>query len=145
FFSSLFLGVGKTTLIQKVTQALKSSGIPIDGFYTEEVREGGRRAGFDVVTLSGDRGPLSRVSSDSSTSRREYRVGQYVVDLVSFEQLVLPLLRNVSILQKASEKRVLYDSHWTVVLGTIPIPKGKPLNLVEEIRSRKDVKVFNVS
>ncbi|XP_037247291.1 cancer-related nucleoside-triphosphatase isoform X2 [Falco rusticolus] len=89
-------GVGKTTLIQKVTQALKSSGIPIDGFYTEEVREGGRRTGFDVVTLSGKRGPLSRVSSDSSTSRREYRVGQYVVDLVSFEHLVLPVLRNVS-------------------------------------------------
>lgn len=62
FFSpSLFLGVGKTTLIQKVTQALKSSGVPIDGFYTEEVREGGRRTGFDVVTLSGNRGPLSRV------------------------------------------------------------------------------------
>lgn len=33
----------------------------------------------------------------------------------------------------------------TVVLGTIPVPKGKPLDLVEEIRSRKDVKVFNVS
>lgn len=61
FFRSLFLGVGKTTLIQKVTQALKSSGVPIDGFYTQEVREGGRRTGFDVVTLSGNRGPLSRV------------------------------------------------------------------------------------
>ncbi|XP_074752847.1 cancer-related nucleoside-triphosphatase isoform X2 [Athene noctua] len=99
-------GVGKTTLIQKVTQALKSSGIPIDGFYTEEVREGGRRTGFDVVTLSGKRGPLSRVSSDSSTSRREYRVGQYVVDLVSFEQLVLPMLRNVS---KENRNSILQD------------------------------------
>lgn len=39
-------------------------------------------------------------SSESSASRREYRVGQYVVDLVSFEQLVLPMLRNVSILWK---------------------------------------------
>lgn len=39
-------------------------------------------------------------SSDSSASRREYRVGQYVVDLVSFEQLVLPMLRNVSSLCK---------------------------------------------
>lgn len=39
-------------------------------------------------------------SSDSSTSRRECRVGQYVVDVVSFEQLVLPMLRNVSILSK---------------------------------------------
>ncbi|KAJ7416601.1 Cancer-related nucleoside-triphosphatase [Willisornis vidua] len=159
-------GIGKTTLIQKVTQALKSSGVPIDGFYTEEVREGGRRTGFDVVTLSGNRGPLSRVSSDSSASRREYRVGQYVVDLVSFEQLVLPMLRNVSH-GGDTEKRIcvideigkmeLFSQAFiqavrqtlagsgTVVLGTIPIPKGKPLDLVEEIRSRKDVKVFNVS
>ena len=57
FFS---LGVGKTTLIQKATEVLKSSGVPVDGFYTEEVRQGGRRIGFDVVTLSGIRGPLSR-------------------------------------------------------------------------------------
>lgn len=41
-----------------------------------------------------------KFSSDSSASRREYRVGQYVVDLVSFEQLVLPVLRNVSITLK---------------------------------------------
>lgn len=33
----------------------------------------------------------------------------------------------------------------TVVLGTIPVPKGKPLALVEEIRSRADVRVFSVS
>uniref|UniRef100_A0A8V0Y4I0 Nucleoside-triphosphatase, cancer-related n=1 Tax=Gallus gallus TaxID=9031 RepID=A0A8V0Y4I0_CHICK len=159
-------GIGKTTLIQKVTQALKSSDVPIDGFYTEEVKEGGRRRGFDVVTLSGKRGPLSRVSSDSSTSRRECRVGQYVVDVVSFEQLVLPVLRNVNQGSDAAKKICVIDEigkmelfsqafiqavrqmlagSGTVVLGTIPIPKGKPLDLVEEIRSRKDVEVFTVS
>lgn len=55
-----FKGVGKTTLIHKACEALKSSGTPIDGFYTEEVRQGGRRIGFDVVTLSGKHGILSR-------------------------------------------------------------------------------------
>uniref|UniRef100_A0A8C9G614 Uncharacterized protein n=1 Tax=Pavo cristatus TaxID=9049 RepID=A0A8C9G614_PAVCR len=30
--------------------------------------------------------------------KRECRVGQYVVDVASFEQLVLPVLRNVSII-----------------------------------------------
>ncbi|POI27530.1 hypothetical protein CIB84_008719, partial [Bambusicola thoracicus] len=166
--------IGKTTLIQKVTQALKSSDVPIDGFYTEEVKEGGRRKGFDVVTLSGKRGPLSRkdscmsfkFSSDSSASRRECRVGQYVVDVVSFEQLVLPVLRNVNQGSDAAKKICVIDEigkmelfsqafiqavrqmlagSGTVVLGTIPIPKGKPLDLVEEIRSRKDVEVFTVS
>lgn len=56
-----FLGIGKTTLIRKASEVLKSSGVPVDGFYTEEVRQGGKRIGFDVVTLSGLRGPLSRV------------------------------------------------------------------------------------
>ncbi|XP_019382998.1 PREDICTED: cancer-related nucleoside-triphosphatase [Gavialis gangeticus] len=159
-------GVGKTTLIQKATQALKSSGIPIDGFYTEEVRQDGRRTGFDVVTLSGGRGTLSKVGSDSTIARREYRVGQYVVDLVSFEQLVLPVLRNVNLDSGTGKKVCVIDEigkmelfsqsfiqavrqtlvgSGTVILGTIPIPKGKPLGLVEEIRSRKDVKVFSVT
>ncbi|KAM9701358.1 cancer-related nucleoside-triphosphatase isoform 2-T2 [Dama dama] len=88
-------GVGKTTLIQKATEVLKSSGMPVDGFYTEEVRQGGRRIGFDVVTLSGIRGPLSRIGSEPLPGKRECRVGQYVVDLTSFEQLALPVLRNV--------------------------------------------------
>ncbi|KAL4683867.1 hypothetical protein H8959_021561 [Pygathrix nigripes] len=33
----------------------------------------------------------------------------------------------------------------TIITGTILVPKGKPLALVEEIRNRNDVKVFNVS
>ncbi|XP_053238509.1 cancer-related nucleoside-triphosphatase [Podarcis raffonei] len=159
-------GIGKTTLIQKATEVLKSSGIPIDGFYTEEVREGGRRIGFDVVTLSGRRGILSRVGSGPSTARREYRVGQYVVDLMSFEQLALPLLRNPDLASSTAKKVCIIDEigkmelfsqsftqavhqiltgSGTVILGTIPVPKGKPLGLVEEIRSRKEVKVFNIT
>lgn len=41
--------------------------------------------------------------------------------------------------------RQILSGSGTVVLGTIPVAKGKPLELVEEIRSKKDVKVFNVS
>ncbi|XP_032169406.1 cancer-related nucleoside-triphosphatase-like [Mustela erminea] len=33
----------------------------------------------------------------------------------------------------------------TVILGMIPILKGKPLALVEEIRNRNDVQVFSVT
>ena len=41
--------------------------------------------------------------------------------------------------------RQMLSSPGTVVLGTIPVPKGKPLALVEEIRTRNDIKVFSVS
>lgn len=57
----LLTGVGKTTLVQKACEALVSSGVGVEGFYTEEVREGGRRVGFDVVTVTGERGHLSRI------------------------------------------------------------------------------------
>ncbi|XP_077024466.1 cancer-related nucleoside-triphosphatase isoform X2 [Tamandua tetradactyla] len=158
--------IGKTTLIQKASEVLKSSGMPVDGFYTEEVRQGGRRIGFDVVTLSGTRGPLSRVGSAPPPGKREYRVGQYVVDLTSFEQLALPVLRNADSSRGLGQRVCVIDeigkmelfsqafiqavrqtlsTPGIVILGTIPVPKGKPLTLVEEIRSRNDVKVFNVT
>jgi len=60
-FLSPFLGVGKTTLIHKTCQGLQKAGIKVQGFYTEELREKGRRIGFDVVTLDGHRGQLARI------------------------------------------------------------------------------------
>ena len=54
-------GVGKTTLVMQAVEQLKASGVEVKGFYTEEVRDGGRRVGFDVVTMDGMRGPLARV------------------------------------------------------------------------------------
>ena len=53
-------GVGKTTLVKNVCSQLRDMSVPLQGFYTEEVKEGGRRIGFDVVTLCGRRGPLAR-------------------------------------------------------------------------------------
>ena len=39
----------------------------------------------------------------------------------------------------------LFEAENTTVVATIPISKGKPIPLVEDIRSRKDVKLFTVS
>ncbi len=63
-------GVGKTTLVQKACERLKASGIQTKGFYTEELRTGGRRQGFDVVTLHGERGPLARVGYTAALFRK---------------------------------------------------------------------------
>lgn len=56
-----FSGVGKTTLVQKVLAVLSSTGVRVDGFWTDEVRENGSRVGFDVITVNGERGILARV------------------------------------------------------------------------------------
>lgn len=160
-------GVGKTTLVQKACEALVSSGATVEGFYTEEVKAGGRRVGFDVVTLTGERGHLSRIRDVAGPShgRREYTVGQYVVDLPSFENLVLPLFQNVGsgggtrkvfIIDEIGKMelfsqsfiravRQTLDSSSCTILGTIPVLKHKPLPVVEEVRGRSDVRVFTIS
>ncbi|XP_063773755.1 cancer-related nucleoside-triphosphatase isoform X2 [Pseudophryne corroboree] len=163
----LISGIGKTSLIQKTSEVLKSSGISIDGFYTEEVRHGGRRIGFDVVTMTGKRGNLARIGADQTSGNWECRVGRYIVDLISFEHLILPLLNVIGTSEDPVHKSVfvideigkmelfshsftdvvpkILDSPGTVVLGTIPVPKGKTLPLVEKIRRRHDVKVFHIT
>ncbi|XP_027218058.2 cancer-related nucleoside-triphosphatase homolog isoform X1 [Penaeus vannamei] len=159
--SEISKGVGKTTLVQKLVNNLKDAGVPCNGFYTQEVRQGGKRIGFDVVTLDGKNGILSRVKPQDG-NRRECRVGQYVVDVPAFESLVLPLLRTqastpqVLVLDEigkmemfsqgfvTSVQRILAQPDSTV-LTTIPIPKGKPIPLVEQIRSNKNVFLVNLS
>jgi nucleoside-triphosphatase len=58
-------GVGKSTCIQRVLQALQLPPNAATGFWTEEVRDSstGERSGFDVVTLDGRRSVLSRVGT----------------------------------------------------------------------------------
>lgn len=69
---------GKTTLIKEVVRGFRGSA---GGFYTEEIRERGERAGFRLVTLDGREAVLSHVSIESP-----YRVGRYGVDISALEQ-----------------------------------------------------------
>ena len=56
-------GIGKTTVCNSIAHQL---GSDVVGFYTEEVRFGGKRIGFDIVTLGSEskRGVLARTNSN---------------------------------------------------------------------------------
>ena len=52
---------GKTTAVKRLSEALARDGMQLRGFVTEEVLVGGKRVGFDVVTIPDrKRGILSR-------------------------------------------------------------------------------------
>ena len=74
-------GCGKTTVVQRVIQRL--AGLRLAGFYTREMRESGRRVGFQAVGLHGGTAPLAHVESHSRT-----RLGKYGVEVDEFEGLV---------------------------------------------------------
>ena len=84
-------GTGKTSLIKQVVAGL---GDKAGGFYTEEIRHGGSRLGFKLVTLDGEETVLAHINIDSP-----YRVSQYRVDIDNLDRV------GVSALNQASKER----------------------------------------
>lgn len=78
-------GSGKTTIIREAIFATEARA---GGFYTQEIREGGARLGFEIVTLDGQRGILAHPGI-----RGPHRVGRYGVDIASLERVAIPAMR----------------------------------------------------
>jgi nucleoside-triphosphatase len=78
-------GCGKTTIIRRVLE--KYSG-DAGGFYTQEIRAGGVRKGFEIITLDGARGILAHVDIHSTQ-----RLGKYRLDLETLDQLAIPAIQ----------------------------------------------------
>lgn len=84
-------GVGKTTLVERVVNAWRDAGWPVQGFFTREIREEGRRVGFELVLLpEGLRFLLAHVRPIG----RE-RLGRYYLTFGGL-QAALPRLQSAS-------------------------------------------------
>src|SRR5262245_31804675 len=66
-------GTGKTTALRRIAELLP--GWRLAGFYTEELRSGGARTGFRLVTFDGREAVIARVGLKGA------RVGKYGVDV----------------------------------------------------------------
>jgi nucleoside-triphosphatase len=80
-------GSGKTTVAARLVELLAQRGVDVRGFLTQEIREGGRRIGFEVASIDGQRATLAHVRLAGPP-----RVGRYGVDLDAFERIALPAL-----------------------------------------------------
>ncbi|MEN6609543.1 MAG: nucleoside-triphosphatase [Methanoregulaceae archaeon] len=75
-------GCGKTTLLKAIAGEL--ADLNPSGFFTEEVKAGGIRQGFEIVSCTGGgRGLLAYTGLKS-----RYRIGKYGVDLEAFERFL---------------------------------------------------------
>jgi len=142
-------GVGKTTLVKKLSEALKNFH-PV-GFYTEEIREEGLRKGFELISFDGRRGLLSH-----RDIRSPYRVGKYKVDIKGFEDFLdsisffslskcLIMIDEIGKMECLSDRfkkllKEILDSE-KLVIATIAL---KGMELIAEIKKRNDVKLFEI-
>lgn len=79
-------GIGKTTLIKRLTQALQ--GGPINGFFTEEFREQGQRMGCWLSSLDGRQVLLAHRQLEGGI-----RIGPYRVNVSVLDQVAVAIIR----------------------------------------------------
>jgi len=143
-------GVGKTTLIKKISEALKSLH-PV-GFYTAEIREGGERKGFELISLEGRRGLLSH-----KEIRSPYQVGHYKVDIKSFEDFLVSIsfsnpLTRLMIIDEIGKMECLSDQFKRLLKEILDSEKWvtttialKGSGLIAEVKERNDVRLFEIT
>ncbi len=79
-------GIGKTTLLKRVAQSLRTR--PIDGFLTEELREREQRMGFWLSPLDGRQVLLAHRRMEHGV-----RVGPYTVNVSVLDDVAVSVIR----------------------------------------------------
>jgi len=124
-------GAGKSTVARRLADRLRKEGIAVNGFVTEEIRESGRRLGFSLERLGGERGVLTHVDLPGPP-----RVGRYGVDLAAFERLAIPALE-----QAAENDVAIIDELGKMELASEPFQEAlaalldRPVRVVATIQS----------
>jgi nucleoside-triphosphatase len=145
-------GVGKTTVIKAVARAL---GEQADGFYTEEIRESGRRRGFRLVGLRGERGVLAHVKFKGYGRPT---VGQYGVDVPTLDQIGATAIeraasqRLVVIIDEIGKMELFSETFKSAVLTTldgqspvIATVMAGPHPWVDDLRARPGVTLWELT
>ena len=144
-------GVGKTTVVRRFV-ALHSNK-HLSGFYTDELREEGRRTGFRITTLDGTTGILAHQQAKS-----RFRVGKYGVNIEEFETLALPRLDarianlDLCIIDEIGKMECFSQSFITSVRSLLDSPTPvlatvaqKGAGFISEVRSRSDVTLIQIT
>jgi nucleoside-triphosphatase len=143
-------GVGKTTVVRRVVEALGDR--PVRGFLTDEIRQGGRRTGFEIATLDGSSEVLASVDLRST-----HRVGRYGVDVSAVDRIVaqaleptdqdeLVIIDEIGKMECFSERfvvavRRLLHCRCTL-LATIALHGGGP---IAEVKRHPEVELWRIT
>ena len=142
-------GVGKTTALRSVAEGL--AGRRLGGFYTEEVRRGGVRTGFRIVTFAGERKMLASVHRSGAP-----RVSKYGVDVAALDAVVdtalAPRGADIHLVDEIGKMECL-SPRFVGAMRTL-LDRGRPCvatvakrgdGFIAEVKKRRDVELWEIT
>ena len=140
-------GVGKTTLIIKLIEELDLNA---GGFYTQEMRLGGRRVGFKIITLDGEESILAHIDIKSPYRLSKYGVNLEGLEKVGVKSIWRALKKNKIIVIDEIGKMELFSPRFKEAVNsalnsdkiTIATILLAPNPYTDKIKRRQDVKLF---
>ena len=144
-------GIGKTTLLRTIADRIAFLGI--GGFYTEEIREQGRRVGFRIETFTGQSGIFAHVAYSTGP-----RVGKYRVDMATFEKIGVNGLKQaltesqIILIDEIGKMELFSKEFQEIVLRCLDSVKpliatvmSRSHPFVDRVKARPDVHWVNVT
>ena len=148
-------GVGKTTVLLTVVEALKAKGYSVGGMLSREIRSCGARVGFEILDLSSGRhGWLAHVDQKSGPQVGKYRVNLEDLNGIGAEAIVRAVENfDVVAIDEIGPMELFSEKFKEAVKRAVK--SGKPVvgvvhwkaqdKLIDEVKARDDTEVIVVS
>ncbi|MCD1293408.1 AAA family ATPase [Methanocella sp. CWC-04] len=143
-------GIGKTTAI---ISAIRSLDTDPGGFYTEEMRTGRERKGFEIVSLSNERKVLALKGLKSG-----HRVGPYGLDMGVMDTFAVDLIKDAMknktliMIDEIGRMELMSENFKDIVIKALDSDKPvmgvimkKDNEFSKEIKNREDTIIIEVT
>ena len=148
-------GVGKTTLLNEIKNKIRDQGYSVGGMYCPEIREEGRRTGFNIIDIASRRkGILASIHNTKGPI-----IGRYRINIGEINDVGVLALKNametsdyifideIAPMELASNS--FSQAVWNVmesqkpVIAVIHQRSNHPFIL--KVKNREDVKILNLT
>jgi len=149
-------GVGKTTLLLRVIEALRADGYSVGGMISREVRSCGTRIGFEILDLAdkSKHGWLAHVNQKRGPQVGKYRVNLEDLDSVGVEAILRAVKEcHIIAIDEIGPMELFSENFRRAVLEAfesgklvIAIVHWKARDkLIDAAKSREDAEIFTVT
>jgi len=146
-------GCGKTTVLEKLAERLRDRGYTVGGIICPEIRDRGRRMGFEIIDLLGRSGTLSHVRLADSGVPMVSRYGVNMDDLSDISREAFERQPEVFVVDEIGpmeiKSQVFTKGVGRILDSGIPVAASIHHRISEvaglRIRKREDTAVMNVT